>query len=165
MDTKTKTLTISDWSLLAEQKVYIPMHIVLHGSSMEPLIKFERDFVNIIPVQLMKRELMPGDIVLFHRADGAYVVHRLYQIHKEDHMVQTWGDNCYAPDAPIKDTDVLGLVISCEKKGKTIPLDTEKQRAYGKKWMNRSLKRRAWFRYRRGKEKLIAIRNKILGLK
>ena len=122
--------SLEKWQELGKNGVPIPMKIPLHGSSMVPLIRSEKDMVTVMP---LVREPMVGDIVLFCRADGKKIVHRVYRVFPDG--VQTWGDNCQRADAPIKREAIYGIIVSMEKDGKTYQLDTEKQRAYGIRWM------------------------------
>lgn len=146
--TKKQSLSIEQWYEYAKAGVDLPVTTLLHGISMEPLIRYKKDPVTVVP---LKRDLIPGDIVLFRRRDGVLVVHRFFRMSSEGTEVQTWGDNCFYPDPPIKKEDVLGLVICVEKDGKKIMLDTEEQRAKGVRWMNGSIKRKIWFTYRRAR--------------
>ena len=123
-------LSLEKWKELGDNGVVIPMKIPLHGSSMKPLIRPERDIVTIMP---LIRAPMIGDIVLFRRIDGKNIVHRVYKISSD--WIQTWGDNCRNADAPIKRNDIYGIIVSVEKRGKTYQLDTDKQRSYGIRWM------------------------------
>ena len=123
-------IDLEKWRELGENGVAIPMKIHLNGFSMMPLIRAEKDIVTIIP---LVRKPMVGDIVLFRRTDGKNIVHRVYKVLPDE--IQTWGDNCQKADAPTRSEDIYGLVISVEKDGKTYQLDTDKQRAYGIRWM------------------------------
>ena len=123
-------LSLEKWRELGENGVEIPMKIPLHGSSMKPLIRPEKDKVEIMP---LVREPLVGDIVMFRRADGKNIVHRVCRVFPDG--IQTWGDNCRRADAPIKREDIYGIIASMERNGKTYQLDTDRQRAYGIIWM------------------------------
>lgn len=139
---KSVEISISDWLELIAQGKHIPVVIQLQGRSMEPLIRGWKDVVTIIPVT---EELQIGDIVLFQRKDGSYVVHRLYQINKD--WVQTWGDNCRFPDAPIPANSILGIVSTMTRNGTNICLRTDEQRKKGIDWMNSRFRKKIWFVY------------------
>ena len=123
-------LSLEKWRELGKNGVSIPMKIQLHGSSMRPLIRPEKDTVTIMP---LVRDPMIGDIVLFRRSDGKNIAHRVCKIFPGG--IQTWGDNCLFPDAPKKLEDVFGLIVSIERSGKTYQLDTNLQRAHGIRWL------------------------------
>lgn len=123
-------LNLDQWRELGKSGLAIPIRMPLHGTSMKPLIKPEKDVVTIVP---LIREPMVGDIVVFYRGDKRNIAHRVYRVFPNG--IQTWGDNCLGPDAPIKREKIYGLIISVEKHGKTFWLDTDKQRANGIRWM------------------------------
>ena len=137
-------LTVEDWCHLAKEGTPLPITTTLKGFSMEPLIRYMKDPITIVPVN---RALIPGDVVLFEREDGKLVVHRLYKIFDERKMVQTWGDNCKAPDQAIPADRVLGIVVSMEKNGKQILLDSDEQRQKGLEWLESRIRRPAWLAY------------------
>lgn len=134
-------LSVEQWLELAKRGVGVPVTIPIMGTSMMPVIRYKVDPTTIVP---MSREPMEGDIVLFRRyGDGIVVLHRVYRILGD--KVQTWGDNSPKPDHPISREDVLGLAVSVCRNGRTILLDTEKQRRWGIKWMHSPIRRRLWF--------------------
>lgn len=143
---RTVNLSMQEWCGLVKKGVAVPITTLLQGSSMEPLIRYRKDPVTIIP---LNRKLQMGDIILFERQDGAFVVHRLYHISDDGQTIQTWGDNCYEPDLPVSVSSVLGLVVSLKRNGKRVSLDTQEQRFYGIRWMNSRWRRPLWFTYRR----------------
>ena len=121
---------IEKWRELGENGAAIPIRIPVHGFSMMPLIRPEKDMITIMP---LIRAPMVGDIVMFRRGDGKYIVHRVYRTFKDG--IQTWGDNCLNADAPRKLKDVFGIVVSLERDGKIYQTDTDKHRDYGIRWM------------------------------
>lgn len=124
---ETKNISIEQWCALAEKGTKIPVKISLAGHSMEPLIRMRRDKVVIVPVD---EEIVVGDIVLFKRFDGAYVVHRVYSISGE--TIVTLGDNCENPDPPMNRSAVLGKVTEIIRGKRLIEADSPLQRRLGK---------------------------------
>lgn len=129
-DSSNMGVCLEKWRELGENGVAIPLKISLHGYSMKPFISPEKD---IVTIKTLIRDPKVGDIVLFRRADGKNIAHRIYSIFPDG--IQTWGDNCPKPDAPIKREDIYGLIVAVEKNGKTYQLDTDRQRDYGIRWM------------------------------
>ena len=123
-------LCLEEWRELGKNGAVVPIMIPLHGSSMKPLIRSEKDIVTIIP---LLRDPMVGDIVLFRGSNGKNIAHRVYKVFPDG--VQTWGDNCQRADSPMKREDIYGIIVSMERDGKIHQLDTDKQRAYGIRWM------------------------------
>lgn len=149
-DKKIK-LTVEEWSNLARKGTMIPLTTCLHGSSMEPLIRYMKDSITIIPVN---RQLKVGDIVLYKRADGKYVVHRLYRIIEDEKLVQTWGDNCDKPDPLMPISSILGIGLYLQKNGKQQLLDTDEQRKRGINWINSKYRRKGWMEYKKIRRKI-----------
>lgn len=95
---------IDEWTEMRQSGTGCTARVIPHGNSMWPLIRSDKDMAEITSVY---RELKPGDIVVFKRSDGQAVMHRIYRISGDE--IQTLGDNCDRPDAPIKRTDVIGI--------------------------------------------------------
>ena len=152
-------LSVEKWHQLALEGTDLPMVTALNGYSMEPLIRYKKDLVTIVPVN---RKLLLGDIVLFKKKDGVFVVHRLYRILDDGKNVQTWGDNCYHPDPVIDTASIWGIAVSVEKKGIQHFLDTDHQRQKGLKWIKSKHRRHVWFTYRRTLQRVRDFKNSIL---
>ena len=125
-----RSLSIEQWRQLGLQGDMLPVTITLDGESMRPLIRRGRDRVTILPAA---RKLRIGDVVLFRRSPGVYVVHRVWKI--REGMVRTLGDNCVNPDAWMSVSDVWGLVVKLERGGRSFRLDGKPARAFGRCWM------------------------------
>lgn len=154
-----RQIPIEEWRIYGLQGISVPVTIPVYGNSMEPLIRIRKDFVTIIPISSLDRPIEEGDIVLFQRADGKFVLHRLYKTLESEKKVITWGDNCIVPDRPIHSSDIWGIAISVKKGNRIISLDTCNQREYGKRWMNGSIQRKTWFAYKRIKRIFSMIKN------
>ncbi len=106
-----QTLSIPEWHDMAREGNVIPMRIPIHGGSMFPLVRMDRDFVTIMPLQERPRV---GDIVLFVDSDrGKYVLHRVWKA--EENRVLTWGDNCDRPDGWMSWDAVWGKAVLIER--------------------------------------------------
>lgn len=98
------------------------------GRSMEPLLYEGRSYVVLAP---LRSPLAVGDLPLFRRADGNYVLHRLVAM--DDHWYYTRGDNCLGVERVPRD-QMLGVVIEIVRKGRTISLQSRGYRAYVWLW-------------------------------
>lgn len=82
------------------------------GNSMRPLIVGGRDEV-VLSASLGKK-LKRGDIVLFSRDDGTYVLHRIYKIKGDQYIIngdsQTWTEGPVEPSCIVA---VAESVIHC----------------------------------------------------
>lgn len=124
-----REISIEQWRRLVADGAELAVHIPLNGVSMQPLVRRLRDRVTIIPI---RRPLRKGDIVLFQRADGVYVVHRLIAIGEQ--TVQTLGDNCPSPDSPIPVSSVLGIVTYVQRGKRRLHVDSSAWRLAGRIW-------------------------------
>ncbi len=124
------TLSVEEWLREAAEGPVPQVTITLSGYSMQPLIRYAKDPVTVSQIC---RPLKTGDIVLFRRHDGVYVMHRIKKI--TDDRIITIGDNCLHEDAPIRHDQVCGLAVRTVRNGRSIRLDSRGQRMYGKLWM------------------------------
>lgn len=92
----------------------------LRGGCMWPTIR-SGDRVSVGP---LAREPRVGDVLLCHR--GTHMVAHRVVLHYRDARGQTWvrcrGDAALALDAPLRPEDVLGIVVSIERAGRTLQL-------------------------------------------
>ncbi len=156
---KRLSLSIDRWYELSKEDVYLPMRIMVYGTSMSPLIRIKRDFVTIVP---LKREPIVGDIVLFRDYRGdRYVLHRVWKV--EGDTVLTFGDHCICPDAPMTRDCVWGLAVKIERGKRVIPTDSDKARKWGLKWAKAEHK--LFPLYQRTRSFAARIYHKIIGRK
>lgn len=94
------------------------------GTSMNPLLISGRDKVYI---EKPKSRLKKGDIALYNRSDGSYILHRVYKVFPSSYAF--WGDNHFALEYGVKDGDVLGVAKGYYKGEKYI--DFSKSKKYG----------------------------------
>ncbi len=141
---RTLSISIKQWHELSLDGVSTSVSLKLDGESMRPLIRKQKDSVTVLPVY---RELKKGDIVLFARNDGAYVVHRVCKISVDE--IVTVGDNCIKFDAPVPILSVLGIVVRLERNGKIYNLDSTASRIYGILRMSTISIRFIWWKFYR----------------
>ena len=125
-----KSLAIPEWHQMALEGNAPPVRIPLNGNSMFPLIRWNKDYVTIIPLD---RELLLGDIVLIAEPNtGRYVMHRVWEI--QDGQVMTWGDNCVKSDGWIPMDSIWGRAIMIERGHWEIKTDPQKGIRWAKFW-------------------------------
>lgn len=126
-------LTLDQWRELTALDPELSVDVFTNGISMFPLLRVKGDSVKLVPFQ---REMEIGDIIMFIRADGKEIIHRLCWM--DDNAVQTIGDNCDRRDAIIPRSSVVGLVTHVSNRGHLIRVDTGFWRFYGKfmMWSN-----------------------------
>ena len=112
-----RTLSVTEWHKIAVDGFAPAMRITLNGYSMDPLIRFRKDYVTI---EQLKAKPVRGDIVLFSDPNNEerYVVHRVWKM--KDNSVMTWGDNCPGPDGWIPLDNIWGKVTLIERGNRRI---------------------------------------------
>lgn len=139
-----KTISIPEWHLMAEKGDAPPVRIQLNGNSMFPLVRMNRDYVTVVPLE---GEPVIGDIVLFcEPLTNRYVVHRVWEM--KNGQIRTWGDQCSAPDSWIPQDAVWGKITKIERGKKTIYTDPVKGIRWAKTWHHFSRPYRILNRYR-----------------
>lgn len=127
---KKKVITIPEWHQMAIEGNAPPMRIPIHGNSMFPLIRMDRDYVTIQPLKDMPKI---GDIVLYDDPQrDRYVLHRVWKIHKKS--ILTWGDNCYYTDGWRPLDDIWGKAVLIERGKREIKPDPKKGLILAKIW-------------------------------
>ncbi len=123
-------LSIPEWHALAQNGVVLTMRIPIHGNSMFPLVRMDRDLVTIAP---LKERPQDGDIVLFAHPDGErYVLHRVWKA--EENRVLTWGDNCDNLDGWLPWDAVWGKAEAIERGRLVIHPDPKKGLVLARIW-------------------------------
>ena len=85
------------------------------GESMLPTIRSGRDGVVLCRAEEIKR----GDLLLYRRGDGSFVLHRLVKIRKNGSFIMR-GDNQYINEYGIKKDNVVGKVCAIMRGKKRI---------------------------------------------
>ena len=124
-------LSLPEWHRMAREGHAPPMRIQVTGISMFPLLRSQKDYVTIQPIEDVPGT---GDIVLFSdpRKAGHYVLHRVWQT--EVDMVLPWGDNCKFPDGWVPLTHVWGKAELIERGRRRIRPDPVKGLRLAKFW-------------------------------
>lgn len=104
---------------------------VVSGGSMTPFLGSNRDYVYL---EVPKKEPKKGDIVLFLRAGGDYVLHRIKRVTKEGYYMI--GDRQTVLEGPIKREQIKLLAVMVKRKGKLLYPQNIKWKFYSKIWNN-----------------------------
>jgi len=88
--------------------------ITVSGVSMLPFLAPSRDTVHL---KKPDRELRRGDIVLYQRENGRYILHRVYKI--EGERVWFVGDAQDTVEGPLSRDCILAYAVYAVRKGKT----------------------------------------------
>jgi len=118
-----KKINLEDiYSILHEKEILKSVKFKAHGGSMMPFIK-PGDLVSVEPV--LNEKLNVGDIVIFHSGELSIIHRMLFQYSRGG---STWlltkGDSVDSPDAPVHSSRVLGKVVSIERNGRKLDLNS-----------------------------------------
>lgn len=91
------------------------VNLTVSGNSMSPFLIHERDQVLLSPV---KDKLKKGDIVLYQRESGDYVLHRLRKVGTE--YCQLIGDNQTQLERGVPRSRIIARVTAVRRNGKTL---------------------------------------------
>ncbi len=91
--------------------------IPVTGTSMMPLLR-PKDAVTLSLPNMT--EIARGDILLYRRKDGRYVLHRVVEVYAD--TIDFCGDNQVEIEENVSKSRVIAQVVSYEKDGKTVAL-------------------------------------------
>ncbi len=114
---------------LLEEAEQVPL--VISGSSMAPFLVHGRDSVLLSKVT---RPLKKGDIILYRRDNGAYVVHRICRLERGGSYCLI-GDAQTEKESGIRPDQVKALVTSVIRKGQKIGPDSFWWRFFETAWL------------------------------
>ena len=100
--------------LIAEGKQVV---IPVSGGSMTPFLVGERDFVMLEKTELA--EIRRGDILLYRRENGQFVLHRVYAMQEKTRTKQFYmmGDVQTVVEGPIYERQIIARVSNIKRKG------------------------------------------------
>lgn len=95
------------------------------GTSMRPMLIGGIDAVTIVkPTEPLKKY----DVILYRRANGQYVLHRIIKVKKDGYVCR--GDNQTVKEYPVTRDRVVGVLTEYTHKGKAKRADSLGQRVY-----------------------------------
>ena len=104
------------------------VRLTVTGQSMFPTLVEKRDSVLLVKPDKIKK----GDIVLYQRKNGDYVLHRIVKKKKDEFSL--CGDNQTIIECPIYREQIFGVVSGIVRKGKIIPVTDVKYRIASFVW-------------------------------
>lgn len=108
---------------LIEENIDVKINIT--GVSMLPMLVPKRDSVVLTNV---KGKVKKGDVVLFRREDGDFVLHRVCKM--EENSIACVGDSQRAIEKDIQMQNVFGVLKSFERAGKIIDANSFGYKVY-----------------------------------
>lgn len=112
------------------------------GDSMQPLL-YQRD--THVVVRRPDGRLKPGDIALYHRPAGSYVLHRVIRVQDGCYLIR--GDNCLSMEH-VPDEWVIGVVTAVFRHGREIRMTDAGYRLYVAVWNAVYPARAVWYKLR-----------------
>lgn len=103
--------------------------LTVTGCSMQPMLRHRRDTVELVPVSGRQK---PGDIILYRRGNGQFVLHRIIALTPEGYLC--CGDN-QAEKEPVAQSQLLAEVDGFTRKGKRYAMDHPGYRLYAWAWV------------------------------
>lgn len=105
--------------------------LIISGNSMSPFLVHGRDTVYLSKVS---QPLKKGDMVLYRRRSGAYILHRIYRAH--DGVYDLVGDGQLGIEPGIRSEQILAVVKSVRRKGKLLQKGSLRWEFFEHVWLN-----------------------------
>ena len=99
--------------LLAEEPRIQALPLIVSGSSMSPFLIHGRDTVYL---SRLTRPVRRGDILLYQRRNGKYVLHRVWKVCPDSYTMV--GDAQTVLEPGIRDDQIIAIVTAADRKGK-----------------------------------------------
>ena len=112
-----------------EEKGYLVYGI--HGVSMQPMLRQERDMVII---RAAEGRLRRYDVALYRYPSGKYVLHRVIRAYPDGRYLIR-GDNLYHNETTLRDENILGVLDAIVRDGKTISAHSVRYKLYERFWV------------------------------
>ena len=100
--------------ILAEESDVAALPLVISGNSMTPFLVHGRDTVYL---SRLERPARRGDMLLYQRTNGQYVLHRVWKAEK-DGTFTIVGDAQTELEPGIREDQIIAIVTSVVRKGK-----------------------------------------------
>ena len=105
--------------------------MIISGSSMAPFLIHARDHICL---ERPSGELRKGDMVFYQRSNGEYVMHRIYNVKKEEYYLI--GDAQTVIEGPIQREQIFAVVTKVKRKGEWIVPENFRWKFFAHVWLN-----------------------------
>ncbi len=116
------------------------------GVSMMPLLRQGKDLFTVR--KKGEERCKRGDVVLYTRPPDRYVLHRVIEVRPDDYVIL--GDNCVSKEYGIREEQILGVMTSYVRNGKTHRVTDRGYRLYSA-YVLRCMPVRIFYRQLKGK--------------
>ena len=124
-------ILLEEYRQLLEDENITALPLVISGNSMAPFLVHGRDTVYLSRLTAPAKK---GDVVLYRRDNGAYILHRVYKKEKDSYTMV--GDAQTQLEAGIRDDQIVAIMTSALRKGKMQKPGTFWWEFFEKVWIN-----------------------------
>lgn len=117
-------------SLLEIMKTGKAVNLKIAGWSMSPMLLPERDSLVLAST---REKLKRGDVVLYQRDCGKYIVHRIYKINQERFFMI--GDGETKIEGPLKRDQIFASAIGAYRKDRYLDFNSFRWKAFTQVWL------------------------------
>lgn len=104
---------LEEYRQLLESEEIEALPLIISGNSMAPFLIHGRDTVYL---SRLTRPVRRGDVLLYQRDNGAYVLHRVYAVKGDRYTLI--GDGQFMLEPGIRHDQVMAIMTSAVRKGK-----------------------------------------------
>lgn len=124
-------ILLEEYRQLLEDENITALPLVISGNSMAPFLVHGRDTVYL---SKLTGPVKKGDVVLYRRDNGAYILHRVYKIEKDSYTMV--GDAQTQLEKGIRNDQIIAVMTSALRKGKMQKPGTFWWGFFEKLWIN-----------------------------
>ena len=106
-------ILLEEYRQLLEDENITALPLVISGNSMSPFLVHGRDTVYL---SRLDRPAKRGDVLLYKRESGAYILHRVYKVEKDSYTMV--GDAQTQLEQGIRQDQIIAIMTSALRKGK-----------------------------------------------
>lgn len=106
-------ILMEEYRRLLKDPQITSLPLVITGNSMSPFLIHGRDTVYLSRIE---RPVRRGDVILYQRKDGAYILHRVYAAEKDTYTMV--GDGQYQMEPGIRREQMIAVMTAADRKGR-----------------------------------------------
>ena len=106
-------ILLEEYRQLLKDENITALPLVISGNSMSPFLVHGRDTVYL---SRLDRPAKKGDVLLYKRESGAYILHRVYKVEKDSYTMV--GDAQTQLEQGIRQDQIIAIMTSALRKGK-----------------------------------------------
>ena len=106
-------ILLEEYRHLLKDENITALPLVISGNSMSPFLVHGRDTVYL---SRLDRPAKRGDVLLYKRDSGAYILHRVYKVEKDSYTMV--GDAQTQLEQGIRQDQIIAIMTSALRKGK-----------------------------------------------